>query len=98
MEAGNLMRGFKNKDDANIYSLVKVQRLVTVMTVIDSIYGVKAQFKSSNENDRKIDKLLMKFFLIIMEEAKKGKEQNICSLDCMREAERLYLRISNMFK
>jgi hypothetical protein len=36
------MRGFKNKDDANIYSLVKVQRLVTVMTVIDSIYGVKA--------------------------------------------------------
>jgi hypothetical protein len=42
MEAGNLMRGFKNKDDANIYSLVKVQRLVTVMTVIDNIYGVKA--------------------------------------------------------
>jgi len=92
------LRGFKEKEGAGDYSLVKVQRVVTAMTVIDSIYGVKAQFKSSIENERKIDKLLMKFFLEVMEEAKKGKEHNICSLDCMREAERLYLRISNMFK
>jgi hypothetical protein len=68
------------------------------MTVIDCIYGVKAQFKTSNENERKIDKLLMKFFLVVMEEAKRAKEPNMCSLDCMREAERLYLRVSNMFK
>jgi len=40
----------------------------------------------------------MKFFLEVMEEAKNPKEPNVCSLDCMREAERLYLRISNMFK
>jgi hypothetical protein len=40
----------------------------------------------------------MKFFLVVMEEAKRGKEPNMCSLDCMREAERLYLRVSNMFK
>ena len=91
------MRGFKEGEGGNNYSLVKVQRLVTVMTVIDCIYGVKAQFKTSNENERKIDKLLMKFFLVVMEEAKRGKEPNMCSLDCMRDAERLYLRVSNMF-
>ena len=88
------MRGFK---EGNNYSQVKVQRLLTVMTVVDCIYGVKAQFKTSNENERKIYKLLMKFFLVVMEEAKRGKEPNMCSLDCMRDAERLYLRVSNMF-
>ena len=48
IEAGNLLRAFKEKEGAGDYNIVKVQRLVTAMTVIDTIYGVKAQFKSSN--------------------------------------------------
>lgn len=76
--------------------------MITVMTIIDQIYSVKAWFKSKKTTvegrERQFDKLMLKFYLKVMGEAKRVPEGQMYNTERLGEAKRLYVRVSNMFK